>query len=147
MGRLTADPELKHTASNIPVASFSIAVNRPFVSKSTGDRQTDFFNVVAWRNQAEFVSKYFSKGSCILVDGRLENREYVDKNGSKQRITEVIAENISFTGESKSPPGSNNRSTSPSFNNNSSMNSNEQPFENINSGSFEEIDEDDDLPF
>jgi len=101
MGRLTADPELRRTASNVPVASFSVAVNRPYQSKTAGERQSDFFNVVAWRSQAEFICKYFKKGNCILVDGRLETREYLDKNGIKQRVVEIVTENVSFTGESK----------------------------------------------
>ena len=81
MGRITADLELRQTPSSVSVLSFRIAVNRPFVAKN-GERATDFFNVVAWRAQAEFIAKYFKKGSLILVDGRLESREYVDKNGT-----------------------------------------------------------------
>ena len=100
MGRITADLELRQTPSSVSVLSFRIAVNRPFVAKN-GERATDFFNVVAWRAQAEFIAKYFKKGSLILVDGRLESREYVDKNGATQRVVEIIAENVSFTGEAK----------------------------------------------
>lgn len=144
MGRLTADPELRSTATNLSVTSFSVAVNRPYTSKS-GERQTDFFNVVAWRGQAEFICKYFKKGNCILIDGRLETREYIDKNGTKQRVTEIIAENVSFTGESKSAAGNYNAQPqeygNPGFQQ-GAVNS----FENLDSGSFEEID-DDDLPF
>lgn len=152
MGRLTADPELRNTASNIPVTTFSVAVNRPYVSK-TGERATDFFNVVAWRNQADFVCKYFKKGNCILVEGRLENREYVDKNGVKQRISEIIAEAVSFTGESKAV--ANNYGSQPTVglaNASSSSNGEDfqkpqvNSFDNLDTGSFEEID-DDDLPF
>ncbi|GHU85075.1 single-stranded DNA-binding protein [Clostridia bacterium] len=100
MGRLTADPELRQTPSGASVTSFRVAVSRPFVSKN-GERSTDFFGVTAWRSQAEFVVKFFKKGNMILVDGRLESREYVDKNGANQRVVEIVAENISFTGESK----------------------------------------------
>ncbi len=145
MGRLTADPELRSTPSNFSVTSFSVAVNRPYSSKS-GERQTDFFNVVAWRNQAEFICRYFKKGNCILIDGRLENREYVDKNGVKQRVTEIIAENVSFTGESKAVANG-YAGQAPEFGNNSDFKQGSaNSFENLDSGSFEEID-DDDLPF
>ena len=132
MGRLTADPELRQTQSSIPVVSFRVAVSRPFVSK-TGERQTDFFSVVAWRGQAEFISKYFKKGNMILVDGRLESREYTDKNGANQRVVEIVVDTVSFTGESKGPE---------SFG---------VPKVEMNSGAgasdFKEIDEDEDLPF
>ena len=100
MGRLTADPELRQTPNGASVTSFRVAVSRPFVSKN-GERLTDFFGVTAWRSQAEFVVKFFKNGNMILVDGRLESREYVDKNGANQRIVELVAENISFTGESR----------------------------------------------
>ena len=164
MGRLTTDPELRNTPSNVSVTSFAIAVNRPYVNKN-GERQTDFFNVVAWRNQAEFICKYFKKGNCILIDGRLENRDYIDKNGIKQRVSEIITENVSFTGERPVNNYNNNNMYNNQSMNNQSMNnqsmnngfmSNEsnnfqQPrpnsFENINPGSFEEIEGDDDLPF
>lgn len=149
MGRLTADPELRHTPSNVPVTSFSVAVNRSYVTKN-GDRQTDFFNLVAWRNQAEFICKYFKKGNCILVDGRLENRDYIDKNGIKQRVSEIIVENVSFTGEAKSTSYGNSNSQPYASNNNefsNPTNSASNVFENMDPGSFEEIEDDDDLPF
>ena len=146
MGRLTADPELRHTPSNVPVTSFSVAVNRSYVTKS-GDRQTDFFNLVAWRGQAEFICKYFKKGNCILVDGRLENRDYIDKNGAKQRVSEIIVENVSFTGEPKSTSYGNDNGQS--YNNDfpNQVNSTSNAFENMEPSSFEEIEDDDDLPF
>ena len=100
MGRLTSDPELRTTPSNTYVTSFCVAVNRSYVNKN-GERPTDFFNVVAWRGQAEFVCRFFKKGNCILIDGKIENREFIDKNGIRQRISEIIAENVSFTGETK----------------------------------------------
>lgn len=103
MGRLTRDPELKTTPNGISVATFSIAVDRRF-AKSGEERKTDFFNIVAWRQQAEFVSKFFYKGRSILVEGEIQNRSYVDKDGVTRYITEVIADNVSFTGE---PKGSN----------------------------------------
>lgn len=145
MGRLTSDPELRNTQSNVPVTSFSIAVNRSYTTK-TGERPTDFFNIVAWRSQAEFICKYFKKGNCILIDGRLENREFDDRNGVRQRITEIIAENVSFTGEKPV-----NSQPKPASNVTSFMNDEQQTkansFSNLDSGSFEELEGDEDLPF
>lgn len=100
MGRLTKDPEIRRTESGIPVASFSIACDRDFSNKSTGEKETDFFNVVAWRNTAEFISKYFAKGRMIVISGRLQVRSWQDKDGNKRTTTEVIAENCYF-GDSK----------------------------------------------
>lgn len=101
MGRLTADPELKQTPSGIATCRFSVAVNRNYTSKETGERQTDFINVVAWRNTAEFINRYFSKGKMIIVEGSLRNNNYTDKNGVKHYSMDVQADNVSF-GESKS---------------------------------------------
>ena len=95
MGRLTADPEVKTTPNGNSVCSFSIAVNR-----SHDREKTDFVDVVAWRNTAEFVGKYFSKGQMIVVKGALQTRTYEDKEGQKRKVTEVLAENVEF-GESK----------------------------------------------
>lgn len=100
MGRLTRDPELRRTGSGTPVASFTIAVDRDFGSKENGERATDFIDIVAWRNTAEFVSKYFSKGRMAVVSGRLEIRTWTDKDGNKRRNAEVVAENVYF-GDSK----------------------------------------------
>jgi single-strand DNA-binding protein len=100
MGRLTRDPELRHTQSGTPVASFSLAVDRGYVSKDNGERQTDFIDIVAWRATAEFVSKYFTKGQMAAVTGRLQIRDWTDKDGNKRRSAEVIADNVYFT-ESK----------------------------------------------
>lgn len=100
MGRLTRDPELKQTRSGTAVASFSLAVDRDFSDKSTGQRATDFIDIVAWRNTAEFVSKYFSKGRMAVVDGRLQIRSWEDNNGNKRRSAEVVAEHVYF-GDSK----------------------------------------------
>ena len=101
MGRLTADPELKQTPSGIATCRFSVAVNRNYTSKETGERQTDFINVVAWRNTAEFINRYFSKGKMIIVEGSLRNNNYTDQNGVKHYSMDVQADNVSF-GESKS---------------------------------------------
>ena len=99
MGRLTKDPELRHTGSGKPVASFSIAVDRDF-SGQDGQKETDFIDVVAWRNTAEFVSKYFTKGRMAVVAGRLQIRSWTDKDGNKRRSAEVVADNVYF-GDSK----------------------------------------------
>jgi single-strand DNA-binding protein len=96
MGRLTRDPELRHTPNGVPVASFSIAVDRPF--KESGERQTDFIDVVAWRNTAEFVTKYFTKGQLCALTGRLQIRGWTDKDGNKRRTAEVVADRIYYAG-------------------------------------------------
>ena len=98
MGRLTRDPELRYTQSQTPVASFTLAVERYFGSRE--DRQTDFIDCVAWRQTGEFVSKYFQKGSMAVVSGRLQMRDWTDRDGNKRRNAEVVVENIYF-GESK----------------------------------------------
>ena len=95
MGRLTRDPELRHTGSGIAVASFALAVDRDFKSQD-GEKETDFIDIVAWRNTAEFVSKYFSKGRMAVVSGRLQIRNWTDKEGNKRRSAEVVADNIYF---------------------------------------------------
>ena len=100
MGRLTRDPELRHTQTGTPVASFSLAVDRDFKDKSTGERTTDFIDVVAWRSTAEFVSKYFTKGRMAVVEGRLQIRDWTDKDGGKRRSAEIVADNVYF-GDSK----------------------------------------------
>ena len=97
IGRMTRDPELRHTPNGVSVASFTLAVDRGFTPKDGGERQTDFIDVVAWRNTAEFVTKYFVKGQMTAVVGRLQIRDWVDKEGNKRRSAEVIAESIHFT--------------------------------------------------
>ena len=98
MGRLVADPELKTTASGISVTSFRIAVDRSYV-KSGEERKADFIDIVCWRQQAEFVCRYFGKGSLIAVEGQLQTRTYQAKDGTNRYVVEVVADNISFTGE------------------------------------------------
>ena len=120
MGRLTAAPELRYTQSNTPVASFTLAVDRDY-QQGGSEKQTDFIPCVAWRGTAEFVSKYFTKGSMAVVSGRLQLRDWTDKDGNKRRTAEVVADNIYF-GESKK------RDTSPDV-------------------QFEEIPDDGELPF
>lgn len=129
MGRLTRDVELRYTQSEKPVASFTLAVERDY--SGSRDKQTDFIDCVAWNNTAQFVDKYFGKGSMAIVSGRLQLREWTDKDGNKRRTAEVVAESVYF-GESKktsseAPAASQRRTTSKQ--------------------SFEEFQDDGDLPF
>lgn len=107
-GRLVADPELRHTQSNISVATFRIAVDRNYATRdANGNRQTqaDFINIVAWRQNGEFVSKYFTKGSMILVEGQLQMRDYTDRDGNRRTVAEVVADNINFCGSRRESGG------------------------------------------
>ena len=134
MGRLVADPELRQTQSGVSVCSFRIAVDRRFTSNN-GERQADFIDIVAWRQAAEFVSRYFSKGKMIIVEGSIQTRSYEDKHGNKRTAVEVVADGVQF-GESKNasqaspaPPAASQPATEAS-------------------GGFSELDGDsDDLPF
>lgn len=157
VGRLTADPELKQTPNGISVTSFSIAVNRSFTSKS-GERQTDFIDIVAWRSTAEFICRYFSKGRAILVEGSIQTRTYVDKQGQNRRAWEVVADNAHFV-ESKNaaqggggggPQFTDDMAPPASFPAQSSAPSAAAPPPAYSSGSvedFTELDDDGDLPF
>lgn len=109
MGRLTRDPELRYTQTSTPVASFCVAVDRDFQPKDGGEKQTDFINVVAWRSTGEFVSKYFSKGSLTVVSGRLQMRDWTDRDGNKRTSAEIVADNVYFGGSKsqQSAEGSN----------------------------------------
>lgn len=130
MGRLTRDPELRRTQSGTAVASFTLAVSRDFSDKD----KADFIDVVAWRSTAEFISKYFSKGRTAVVSGRLQMRDWTDKEGNKRRSAEVIAENVYF-GDSK-------RETLLSNTDNSDVADTSYGYSD-----FEEINNEDDLPF
>ena len=99
MGRLTRDPELRRTGSGIAVASFTLAVDRDYAAQGA-EKETDFVDIVAWRNTAEFVSRYFTKGRMAVVTGRLQIRNWTDKDGNKRRSAEVVADNVYF-GDSK----------------------------------------------
>ena len=143
MGRLTADPELRHTQSQVAVTSFSIAVDRAYQVKGQ-DRQTDFINIVAWRQTAEFISNYFRKGNRIALTGSLQSRNYTDRDGNKRPAYEVVCDNAFFC-ESKGSNGGYRQggadSQIPAF-------TEAQPaFSTAGSGDFEEIVGDDDLPF
>lgn len=107
MGRLTRDPELRRTGSGIPVASFTLAVDRDFSDKQSGEKETDFIEVVAWRSTAEFVSKYFAKGRMAVVSGRLQVRKWKNKEGENRYTTEVVAENVYFGDSKKETAGGN----------------------------------------
>ena len=138
-GRLTADPELKTTQNNIPVVSFSIAVNRNFRSKDAA-QQADFFNVTAWRATAEFVSRYFRKGSALCVTGSIQTRSWQDQQGQKRYATEVVADEAMFV-DSKNEGGSVGGGYTDTYNAPSySSNPTQAP-------KFEELKTDDDLPF
>ncbi len=141
VGNMTADPELKQTTSGTSVCSFSIAVNRRFTKSEQNQQTVDFINIVAWRQSAEFVSRYFKKGNPILVCGQLQTRTWTDNQGQKRYATEVIADEVSFVGPASAngaPAGGNTYTpeayTTPSFN-------------SASSASFEEIPGDESLPF
>ena len=114
MWRLTRDPELRYTQSQTPVASFTLAVDRDFGSRDGGEKQTDFIDCVAWRQTAEFVSKYFTKGSMAVVSGRLQIRDWTDRDGGKRRSAEVVVDNMYF-GESRRRDGDSGDSRSSSY--------------------------------
>lgn len=126
MGRLTRDPELRHTGSGTAVASFSLAVERDFRDKTSGQKTTDFIDIVAWRQTGEFVSKYFTKGRMAVVEGRLQMRDWTDKDGNKRRTAEIVADNVYF-GDSKRDGGDTAQSES--------------------QGGFSEIEDNGDFPF
>lgn len=139
MGRMTKDPELRYTAQKTPVASFTVAVDRD-VADRNGNRETDFIDCVAWRGAAEFVSKYFSKGSMIVVAGRLQLRDWTDKDGIKRRNAEILVENIYFGESKKNEPEKPRRDLSEI--------KNRYPEAVRTTGAFSDLDEEDgDLPF
>lgn len=112
MGRLTRDPELRRTGSGTAVASFTLAVDRDFSGKDSKEKETDFIDCVAWRNTAEFVSKYFSKGRMAVASGRLQIRTFTDKEGNKRRVAEVVADNVYFADSKKEASSDNSASNS-----------------------------------
>jgi single-strand DNA-binding protein len=115
MGRLTRDPELRYTQSNIPVASFTLACERDIADKATGRREVDFIDCVAWRSTGEFVSKYFQKGNSCIVSGRLQIRDWTDREGNNRKAAEINVGNVYF-GQSKSADrATENTNTQPAF--------------------------------
>lgn len=129
MGRVVADPELRQTSSGVFVSNFTVACDRDFV-KSGSERQTDFFDVVAWRKNAEFVSKYFKKGQLVAVNGSLQTRSYEDKNGVKHKVFEIMADNLHFASPKRD-------GSTASFNN----------IQTTETDDFKEIETNEDLPF
>ena len=113
IGRLVRDPELRYTGNNLPVATFSIAVNRNF-SNQAGEREADFINIVVWRKQAENCKNYLTQGSQVAIEGRIQTRNYDDQNGQRRYITEVVADNVEFLGSRNSSSSSNNMNSSAS---------------------------------
>jgi single-strand DNA-binding protein len=133
MGRLVADPEMRTTPNGIAVATLRLAVDRDFKNKQTGEKETDFISVVAWRQTAEFVTRYFTKGRMAVVEGRLQIRPYTDKDGNKRTAAEVVADNVYFGDSQKGGDSSN---TSQEY---------QKPAQQ--SAGFQEIQDDGDLPF
>ena len=145
IGNMTADPELKQTTGGISVCSFSIAVNRRFAKADQGQQNVDFINVVSWRQQAEFVSRYFKKGNPILICGQLQTRSWNDNQGQKRYATEVVADEVSFVASASQTAG-----TVPAANGGASSYTPEAygtPAFNNAGANFEEIPNDGDLPF
>lgn len=132
MGRLVSDPELRHTANDISVTSFTLAVERSYVKSGT-ERQADFIDVVAWRSTADFVCKYFHKGQLVAVQGSIQTRTYTDKDGNKRKAFEVVADHVHFA-ESKKDSSNNN--TYPA-----------RGSADVEADDFEEMPDDGDLPF
>lgn len=133
MGRLTADPELKTTPNGTSVTSFSLAVERNYAPKGQ-ERETDFINVVAWRQTADFICRYFSKGSMIAIEGSIQTRKYQDKKGNNRVSVEVVANQVSFCGSKNE--GANTRQQEAS-----------DPLDVDTGDDFEDLPDDDDLPF
>jgi single-strand DNA-binding protein len=134
MGRIVADPELRNTANNTPVTSFTIAVDRGYV-KQGAERQADFLDIVAWRNTAEFVCKWFKKGQMIALEGSIQTRTYTDKDGNKRKAVEILADNVHFADSKRDNSGGDYAQFSPA----AAYTTNEP-------AGFEEV-TDDDLPF
>lgn len=113
-GRLVADPELRSTQSGVAVASFRLAVDRDFKEKESGEKKADFINCVAWRQTGEFVSRYFAKGRMAVVEGRLQIRDYTDRDGNKRSMAEVVADSVYF-GDSRKADEAGNTAVAPSY--------------------------------
>lgn len=144
MGRLTRDPELRYTQSQIAVASFTVAVDRDYSGRDGGEKQTDFIDCVAWRQTAEFVSRYFRKGSMAVVSGRLQSRKWQDNQGNNRTNWEVVADSCYF-GESKKDSSGQQPA---SYGSNRPPAQNQTPPQTYNQTPFVELDGDDgDLPF
>ena len=143
MGHMTADPELKQTTSGTSVCSFSIGVNRRYSKQDQGQQSVDFINIVAWRQQAEFVSRYFKKGSSIVICGSIQTRKWTDNNGQARYATEVVADEVSF-GAPAAQNGQGDRPATQSYTPSAYGN---PTYNSADSANFEEIPGDDSLPF
>lgn len=149
MGRLVADPEIRHTPNDIAVTSFTIAVDRSYVKVGT-ERQVDFIDIVAWRATAEFICKYFRKGQMIAVQGSIQTRSYTDKDGNKRKAFEIVADNVHFADSKRdnSAPSMGNTNMYQQQPAHSDVTSSPAPaYTSGDTGDFEEILNDDDLPF
>lgn len=146
MGRIVNDLELRTTPQGVNVCSFRIAVDRRFTPKGE-ERKSDFFNVVAWRQQAEFVNRYFSKGRMILVEGELNTRQYTDKNGNPSTWYEIVADRLSFTGEKSQNSGSSYNDYAASVPQQAAPQAQAQPAQQASAGDFSPAVSDDDYPF
>ena len=144
IGNMTADPELKQTTGGVSVCSFSIAVNRRFARAEQGQQNVDFINIVTWRQQAEFVSRYFKKGNPILVCGQLQNRTWTDNQGQKRYATEIQADEVSFVA---SAAQSGNATSAPAGSTYTPEAYGAPAFSSTPGANFEEIPNDGDLPF
>ena len=144
MGHLTADPELKQTASGISVCSFSIGVNRRYSKAEQGQQSVDFINIVTWRQQAEFVSRYFKKGSSIVICGSIQTRNWTDQSGQKRYATEVVADEVSFGAPAASSQGGESKPMGQSY---TPSAYGAPSFNSASSADFEEIPGDESLPF
>ena len=145
MGRLTADPELRHIPNGRAVTSFTLAVNRSYVKSGT-ERQTDFIDIVAWGSTAEFVSRYFHKGQLVAVQGRIQVRAYVDKNGNNRRAFEIVADNVHFAESWHSHSNDSQDQTNDQYEREQAPQAAEA-YSSGDNNDFEEIPTDDDLPF
>ena len=157
MGRMVADPELRRTPNDISVTSFTIAVDRSYV-KSGAERQTDFVDIVAWRNTAEFVCKYFRKGQLVAVQGAIQTRTYTDSQGNKRKAFEIVADNVHFAEPKRDSAGGGSYAGNyggNGYEGGSRYHSRTEPipeqpapaYTSGNTGDFEEMPSDDDLPF
>jgi len=147
IGNMTADPELKQTTGGVSVCSFSIAVNRRFTKADQGQQTVDFINIVTWRQQAEFVSRYFKKGNPILVCGQLQTRSWNDTQGQKRYATEVVADEVSFVASAAQTAAQGSVSQAPAGNGYTPDAYGAPAFNSAPSVNFEEIPNDGDLPF
>ena len=150
MGRLVRDPELRTTQSGTPVTSFTLAVDRDFKNKDSGEKSTDFIDVVAWRQTAEFVCKYFAKGRMAVAEGRLQIREWKDKDGNNRHTAEVVAENVYFGDSKRDGAGESGYAAPPAYGSNAGYGASAAPAYGAPAGGgFSEIadDESGNLPF